>query len=47
MDGQTSCRSRAGCESYATARLQLPSQISARLTSKAKLVPHLKMRCLL
>lgn len=27
--------------------LQLLSQISARLTSKAKLVPHLKMRCLL
>lgn len=35
--------SRAGSESYPTARLQLPPQISARLTSKAKLAPHLKI----
>lgn len=39
--------SRAGRESYPTAGLQLPSQISARLTSKAKLVPHLKFEALL
>lgn len=34
---------RALSESYPTARLQLPPQISARLTSKAKLAPHLKI----